>query len=221
MGIKESLTQFKTTLPKHARLVAVSKTKPESDILIAYNSGQRIFGENKVQELSNKQPQLPSDIEWHFIGHLQSNKVKYIAPFVSLIHGVDSLKLLKEINKQALKNNRTIDCLLQFHIASEESKFGLNYDEASQILNSEPYSLMNNINIAGVMGMATYTNDETIIRKEFKHLANIFNMLKQEFFQQTENFHEISMGMSDDYTIAIEEGSTLVRIGSAIFGVRN
>ena len=135
MGIKESLTQFKTTLPKHARLVAVSKTKPESDILIAYNSGQRIFGENKVQELSNKQPQLPSDIEWHFIGHLQSNKVKYIAPFVSLIHGVDSLKLLKEINKQALKNNRTIDCLLQFHIASEETKFGLNYDEASQILN--------------------------------------------------------------------------------------
>ena len=221
MGIKESLTQFKTILPKHTRLVAVSKTKPESDILIAYNSRQRIFGENKVQELSNKQPQLPSDIEWHFIGHLQSNKVKYIAPFVSLIHGVDSLKLLKEINKQALKNNRTIDCLLQFHIASEESKFGLNYDEASQILNSEPHSLMNNINIAGVMGMATYTNDETIIRKEFKHLADIFNMLKQEFFQQTENFHEISMGMSDDYTIAIEEGSTLVRIGSAIFGARN
>lgn len=220
MGIKENLDQFKKALLHHVQLVAVSKTKPESDILIAYNCGQRIFGENKVQELSNKHPQLPSDIEWHFIGHLQSNKVKYIAPFVSLIHGVDSLKLLKEINKQALKSNRTINCLLQFHIASEETKFGLNYEEAVEILNSESFALIKNVNIAGVMGMATYTNDEGVVRKEFKHLKEIFNDLKQEFFQYNENFKEISMGMSDDYTIAIEEGSTIVRIGSAIFGAR-
>lgn len=221
MGIKENLGNYDKHIPEHVKLVAVSKTKPVSDLLTAYECGQRIFGENKVQELANKQPQLPADIEWHFIGHLQSNKVKYIAPFVSLIHSVDSLKLLKEINKQALKHNRTINCLLQFHIASEQTKFGLDYEEASNILNAEAYLTMSNVKIVGVMGMATFTNDESVVRKEFKNLKNIFDSVKKEFFQNDKDFKEISMGMSDDYKIAIEEGSTLVRIGSAIFGARN
>ncbi|MCD4732174.1 MAG: YggS family pyridoxal phosphate-dependent enzyme [Bacteroidales bacterium] len=221
MGIKENLALYKIKIPEHVKLVAVSKTKPVSDILLAYHGGHKIFGENKAQELINKQPQLPSDIEWHFIGHMQSNKVKYIAPYICLIHSVDSLKLLKEINKQALKNNRFIDCLLQFHIATEESKFGLNYEEAAEILHSESYSTMENTRVTGVMGMATFTNDEMIIRNEFKQLKDIFENLKQEFFQDDEKFKEISMGMSDDYTIAIDEGSTIVRIGSAIFGMRN
>ena len=221
MGIKENLAFYKSKIPEHVKLVAVSKTKPVSDILLAYNNGHKIFGENKAQELINKQPQLPSAIEWHFIGHMQSNKVKYIASYIHLIHSVDSLKLLKEVNKQALKNNRTIDCLLQFHIATEESKFGLNYEEAAGILHSESYSTMENINITGVMGMATFTDDEMMIRNEFKQLKNIFENLKQEFFKNNGKFKEISMGMSDDYTIAIEEGSTIVRIGSAIFGTRN
>lgn len=221
MGIKENLENYDKHIPEHVKLVAVSKTKPVSDLLTAYECGQRIFGENKVQELANKQPQLPADIEWHFIGHLQSNKVKYIAPFVSLIHSVDSLKLLKEINKQALKHNRTINCLLQFHIASEQTKFGLDYEEASNILNAEAYLTMSNVKIVGVMGMATFTNDESVVRKEFKNLKNIFDSVKKEFFQNDKDFKEISMGMSDDYKIAIEEGSTLVRIGSAIFGARN
>lgn len=221
MGIKENLEFYGNNIPEHVNLVAVSKTKPVSDLLTAYECGQRIFGENKVQELANKQPQLPADIDWHFIGHLQSNKVKYIAPFVSLIHSIDSLKLLKEINKQALKNNRIINCLLQFHIASEESKFGLDIEEATLMLKSETFSLMDNVKIVGVMGMATFTSDEQVIRKEFIQLKDIFGKLKQDFFQDDENFKEISMGMSDDYKIAIEEGSTLVRIGSAIFGARN
>lgn len=221
MGVKENLALFTGKIPEHVKLVAVSKTKPVSDIFLAYNSGQTVFGENKVQELTTKQPQLPGDVEWHFIGHLQSNKVKYIAPFINLIHGVDSLKLLKEINKQALKNKREIDCLLQFHIATEETKFGLDNEEATQILNSDSYASMKNINIIGVMGMATFTDDEKVIRGEFKQLKSIFDILKQEFFQNDANFREISMGMSDDYMIAIEEGSTLVRIGSAIFGSRN
>ncbi len=221
MGIKENLEFYGKHIPEHVKLVAVSKTKPISDLLTAYECGQRIFGENKVQELANKQPQLPTDIEWHFIGHLQSNKVKYIAPFVNLIHSVDSLKLLKEINKQALKNDRVINCLLQFHIASEESKFGLDVEEASQILNSETFASLSNVKIVGVMGMATFTNDGTVVRKEFNHLKSIFDTLKKEFFQNDIDFKEISMGMSDDYKIAIEEGSTLVRIGSAIFGARN
>ena len=221
MGIKENLALYKIKIPEHVKLVAVSKTKPVSDILLAYHGGHKIFGENKAQELINKQPQLPSDIEWHFIGHMQSNKVKYIAPYICLIHSVDSLKLLKEINKQALKNNRFIDCLLQFHIATEESKFGLNYEEAAEILHSESYSTMENTRVTGVMGMATFTNDEMMIRNEFKQLKDIFENLKQEFFQDDEKFKEISMGMSDDYTIAIDEGSTIVRIGSAIFGMRN
>lgn len=220
MGIVENLAKYSKKLPDHVQLVAVSKTKPASDILIAYKSGHKVFGENKVQELIHKHPQLPADIQWHFIGHMQSNKVKYIAPFVQLIHSVDSLKLLKEINKQAEKNSRIINCLLQFHIATEQTKFGLSYDEAAQILNSESFSSMENINIAGVMGMATFTNDEMIIRQEFKQLKNIFKNLKQEFFTDNPNFKEISMGMSEDYLIAIEEGSTIVRIGSAIFGSR-
>ncbi len=220
MGIKQNLAFIKQEIPANVRLVAVSKTKPVSDILLAYNYGHKVFGENKAQELINKQPQLPDDIEWHFIGHLQSNKVKFIAPFVSLIHSVDSLKLLKEINKQALKNDRVIDCLLQFHIATEETKFGLDYEEATGILQSESYREMKNISIAGVMGMATFTDDKTVIRSEFKHLKNIFVNLKQDYFQNNVNFKEISMGMSDDYSIAIEEGSTIVRIGSAIFGAR-
>jgi pyridoxal phosphate enzyme (YggS family) len=164
MAIKENLVFIKNKIPANVKLVAVSKTKPVSDILLAYHSGHKVFGENKAQELINKQPQLPSDIEWHFIGHMQSNKVKYIASYVHLIHSVDSLKLLKEINKQALKNNRIIDCLLQFHIATEETKFGLDYEEAAEILNSEFYSMMENISITGVMGMATFTEDETKIR---------------------------------------------------------
>ncbi len=221
MAIKENLVFIKDKIPANVKLVAVSKTKPVSDILSAYHNGHKVFGENKAQELINKQPQLPADIKWHFIGHMQSNKVKYIAPFVHLIHSVDSLKLLKEINKQAQKNKRIIDCLLQFHIATEETKFGLDYEEAAEILNSESYSMMENISITGVMGMATFTEDETKIRSEFKRLKDIFENLKQEFFQNNVNFKEISMGMSDDYSIALEEGSTIVRIGSAIFGTRN
>lgn len=221
MGIIKSLATLKNEIPDHVQLVAVSKTKPVDDILIAYESGHRIFGENKVQEITHKHPLLPSDIEWHFIGHLQSNKVKYIAPFIHLIHAVDSLKLLKEINKQALKNNRLISCLLQFHIASESSKYGLHYDEAKEILISESFAEMHNICIAGVMGMATFTTDENIIRGEFKQLKEFFTNLKKEFFQENNNFKEISMGMSDDFGIAIEEGSSIVRIGSSIFGSRN
>jgi len=218
MGVKDNLNNFKSNIDKNVKLVAVSKTKPVSDILLAYEAGHKIFGENKAQELGSKYPELPNDIEWHFIGHLQTNKVKYIAPFVSLIHSVDSLKLFKEINKQAQKSERTIDCLLQFHIASEETKFGLDYKEAAEILNSEQYQNLHNVRICGVMGMATFTNDTDIVRLEFKRLKAIFAQIKSNFFQGKEFFNEISMGMSDDYNIAIEEGSTIIRIGSAIFG---
>ncbi|MCD4682163.1 MAG: YggS family pyridoxal phosphate-dependent enzyme, partial [Bacteroidales bacterium] len=189
-------------------------------IMKAYEAGHKIFGENKAQELISKHPELPKDIEWHFIGHMQTNKVKYIAPFVSLIHSVDSLKLLKEINKQALIANRIIDCLFQFHIASEETKFGLDYDETAEILNSEQFLDLQNIKICGVMGMATFTNHTDIVRQEFKRLKAISEQLKTNFFQNKTYFNEISMGMSDDYKIAIEEGSTIIRIGSAIFGER-
>jgi len=186
----------------------------------AYESGHRIFGENKAQELISKQPKLPSDIQWHFIGHLQTNKVKYIAPFVSLIESVDRLKLLREINKQANKSERIIDCLLQFHIATEDTKFGLNMDEAKEMLDSESYKSMKNVRICGVMGMATFTEDEEKVRAEFKNLKNIFTQLKTKYFGEAEHFREISMGMSGDYQIAVEEGSTIVRIGSLIFGER-
>lgn len=219
--IAEQLDEIRSEIPKGVTLVAVSKTKPVSDIMQAYNAGQRVFGENKVQELVDKATELPADIEWHLIGHLQTNKVKYIAQFVHLIHAVDSLKLLVEINKQALKHNRIINCLLQFHIADEESKFGLDLTESKAILESEEYNSMHNISICGVMGMATFTEDESKIRSEFRHLKTIFTTLKESFFSDSISFSEISMGMSGDYLLAIEEGSTMVRIGSSIFGTRN
>ena len=202
------------------RLVAVSKTKPIESIIEAYEAGQRLFGENMVQELVDKYEKLPKDIEWHLIGHLQSNKVKYIAPFISLIHSVDSLKLLQEINKQALKNNRIIDCLLQLEIADEETKFGLDLAEAVELLRSEEFKEMKNIQICGVMGIATLTDNPKITAEEFYELSIFFKGLKDTFFRKDDAFKEISMGMSGDYKLAIEKGSTLLRLGSTIFGVR-
>lgn len=219
--IQHNLKEILQGIPTHVKLVAVSKTKPVDMIQQAYDIGQRVFGENKAQELSAKQPQLPTDICWHFIGHLQTNKVKYIAPFVSLIHAVDGLKLLMEINKQAIRNHRIIDCLLEFHIAEEESKFGLSLEAAREILKSEELADMKNVRICGVMGMATFTFDQDQIRREFKTLKNYFESLKKEFFVDKPEFKEISMGMSGDYLLAIEEGATIVRIGSKIFGSRN
>ena len=219
--INENLATIKKSIPSHVTLVAVSKTKPNELIEEAYSSGQRIFGENKAQELKNKAEVLPKDIEWHFIGHLQSNKVKYIAPYASLIHSIDSIKLLKEVNKQAHKNNRVIDCLLQFHIAMEESKFGLSLEEGQELLISNEFSSLKNINIVGVMGMASFINNEEQVRNEFIRLKHIFTQLNNGFFKQTETFKTISMGMSGDYKIAIEEGSTMIRVGSSIFGIRN
>lgn len=220
MSIKENLEQIFTTIPNHVKLVAVSKFKPNEAILEAYETGQRSFGENKVQELKQKFEDLPKDIEWHFIGHLQTNKVKYIAPFVSLIHSVDSYKLLQTIDKEGYKNNRIINCLLQFHIATEETKFGLSLDEAQEFLANEEFQKMKHISIVGVMGMATFTDDEKQIVREFKSLKFIFEELKSKFFASKPDFKEISMGMSDDYKLAIEQGSTIVRIGSNIFGSR-
>ena len=219
--INENLATIKKSIPSHVTLVAVSKTKPNELIEEAYSSGQRIFGENKAQELKNKAEVLPKDIEWHFIGHLQRNKVKYIAPYASLIHSIDSKKLLIEVNKQALKNNRIIDCLLQFHIAMEESKFGLSLEEGQELLTSNEFSSLKNIKIVGVMGMASFINNEEQVRNEFIRLKNIFTQLNNGFFKQTATFKTISMGMSGDYKIAIEEGSTMIRVGSAIFGIRN
>lgn len=219
--IAESLTKIREELPEDVTLVAVSKTKPAEDIQTAYDAGQRVFGENKVQELTDKYELLPKDIEWHFIGHLQRNKVKYMAPFVSLIHAVDSFKLLKEIDKQAQKHDRVISCLLQFHIADETSKFGLNLEEAHDLLSSKEFVEMHNISIVGVMGMATFTDDTEQVRDEFRTLENYFNVLKSHFFKYNDAFKEISMGMSGDYQIAIEEGSTMIRLGSSIFGTRN
>lgn len=206
--------------PTATTLVAVSKTKPVETIQEFYDQGHRIFGENKAKELTSKYEALPKDIEWHAIGHLQRNKVKYIAPFVSLIHSVDSLKLLKEINKQAKKNERVLEVLLQFHIAEEDTKFGLDLSEAKEILNSDFYKNAKNIKIVGVMGMATFTDNQDQVRKEFKSLKNIFDDLKKDFFENDDSFKEISMGMSGDYKIAVEEGSTMVRIGSILFGAR-
>jgi len=221
MSIAQNLLKIKSTLPDHVTLVAVSKTKPVSDLMEAYDAGQRIFGENYVQELVEKQQELPKDIQWHFIGHLQSRKVKLIAPFVSLIHGVDSMKLLEEINKQALKNHRIIDCLLQIHIAEEETKFGLNENELNEILHfvQNDKEGMKNIRIVGLMGMATFTDNQQQIKKEFTYLKSIFDKTNQLL---TPNFQlqALSMGMSGDYPLAIECGSTMVRIGSSIFGTR-
>lgn len=219
--IKENLEKIKATIPDHVTLVAVSKTKPVSDVQEAYDAGQRIFGENHALEMRDKHEVLPSDIQWHFIGHLQTNKIKYIIPFVTLIHSIDSANLLEAVNKEAGKHGRVVDCLLQFHIAQEETKFGLDLEEARQLLNSDAYKNMKNIRICGVMGMATFTDDMEQVRSEFKHLKNIFDTLKKTFFDGKDHFKEISMGMSDDYPIAIEEGATLVRVGSKIFGVRS
>lgn len=206
--------------PTSTTLVAVSKTKPAEAIQELYDQGQRIFGENRVQELTWKYEALPKDIEWHAIGHLQTNKVKYIAPFVAVIHSVESLKLMKEINKQAKKNEREIEVLLQFHIAEEDTKFGLDLSESQEILNSDFYKNAKNIKVVGVMGMATFTDDKNQVRNEFRTLKNIFDKLKKEFFESDDNFKEISMGMSGDYELAVEEGSTMVRIGSLLFGKR-
>lgn len=220
MSISENLKNIKSTLPNHVTLVAVSKTKPVNDLMEAYNAGQRIFGENKIQEMVDKYEQMPKDIEWHMIGHVQRNKVKYMAEFVRLIHGVDNLKLLKEINKQAKKHDRIIDCLLQIKIAEEDSKFGISADEASEIIESENFSELQNIKITGLMGMATFTDDTNQIEKEFTSLKSIFDKLKK---LQTANckLQTISMGMSGDYKLAIACGSNMIRVGSSIFGERN
>lgn len=214
MSITTDLQHIKNAIPTGVTLVAVSKTKPTESILEAYQAGQKVFGENKAQELAQKAKLLPNDIEWHMIGHLQSNKVKYIAPFVSLIHAVDSEKLLKEINKRAAQNNRVIDCLLQFHIAQESNKFGLNKEEAQKILVKQ--SQYPNIRIIGLMGMATFTSDKAQIRSEFSLLKSIFDNIQKDYTE----IKTLSMGMSGDYTIAIEEGSNMIRVGSAIFGTR-
>ncbi|WP_179345285.1 YggS family pyridoxal phosphate-dependent enzyme [Winogradskyella ursingii] len=220
MSIKENLNKLNTQLPHHVTLVAVSKTKPVSDLMEAYNIGHRIFGENKIQEMVEKYEEMPKDIKWHMIGHVQRNKVKYMAEFVNLIHGVDSLKLLKEINKQAKKHDRIIDCLLQIKIAEEDSKFGMSSKEASTVLQSEELSKLKNIKITGLMGMATFTDDMSQVEKEFKFLKSTFEDLKQLNTFNCE-LKTISMGMSGDYQLAIDCGSNMVRIGSSIFGERN
>lgn len=220
MSIQAALKNLYASLPENVTLVAVSKTKPLSDIMQAYNAGQRIFGENRVQEMCDKQPQMPDDIRWHLIGHLQTNKVKYIAPFVELIHGVDSLRLLKEINKQAKRNNRIINCLLQVFIAEEQTKFGLNEEEFTEIINSAEFKQLENIKVTGLMGMATFTENNEQIRKEFTYLKAVFDKYKQLKTQNLE-LKTLSMGMSGDYQIAVECGSTMIRIGSSIFGNRN
>ena len=219
MSIQQNLNNIKSQLPAHVTLVAVSKTKPVADLMEAYNAGQRIFGENKIQEMTDKWEVMPKDIEWHMIGHVQTNKVKYMAPYVSLIHGVDSLKLLQEINKQAAKNNRVIDCLLQIYIAEEESKFGLDEQELEEILSSTEFKQLKNIRIVGLMGMATFTENKNQIEKEFKHLKTIFDKYKKLNTEHCQ-LNTLSMGMSGDYQLAISFGSTMVRIGSSIFGSR-
>lgn len=218
--IKAQLDILRTEIPSSVTLIAVSKTKPVSDIAVAYEAGQRHFGENKVQEMVEKAAQLPTDIKWHLIGHLQTNKVKYMAGFVHLIHGVDSLKLLVEINKQAAKVARIQDVLLQFHIAQEETKFGLNLSEAQDLLSSNTFEQLQHVRICGVMGMASFTTNQKQISQEFEHLVQIFKQLQEEFFKNQEHFKEISMGMSGDYQLAILKGSTMVRVGSKIFGGR-
>lgn len=220
MSIQNNLNDIKSQLPEHVTLVAVSKTKPISDLMKAYNAGQRVFGENKIQEMVEKYEQMPKDVEWHMIGHVQRNKVKYMASFVALIHGVDNFKLLKEINKQALKHNRVINCLLQIKIASEDSKFGMTIQDAIDILNSKEFTELKNVKIVGVMGMATFTDKQDQIKTEFKSLKTTFDNLKK-IPSQNCNLETISMGMSSDYKLAIDCGSTMIRVGSSIFGTRN
>lgn len=218
--VEENIKYFRTVLPDSVKLIAVSKTVSQDKIMQAYNAGQRLFGENKVQELQQKQADLPHDIEWHFIGHLQTNKVKYIAPFISLIHSVDSLKLLSEINKEGQKCGRVIDCLFEMHIASEETKFGMDESEITAILESEDYCNMRNISVCGLMGMASFTSDYSVVDKEFKRLNSFFEILKKKYFGNNNNFKELSIGMSGDFEIAMKNGSTMVRIGSSVFGSR-
>jgi len=218
--IVKNLLNVQDSLIENVQLIAVSKTKPASDIQTLYNAGQRAFGENKVQELVEKYEVLPKDIEWHLIGHLQSNKVKYIAPFVHLIHGVDSFKLLKEINKEGVKCKRIIPCLLQFHIAQEETKFGFSFEEAQEMLESNEFVELQHVAIHGVMGMASFTEDKNQIHEEFQTLHNYFQLIKSHYFKFNPEFKELSMGMSGDYKIAMDEGSTMVRVGSTIFGSR-
>jgi len=220
-NISTNIQSIRKHIPEHVQLVCVSKFNPNESILEAYETGERIFGESKVQELCSKYETLPQDIAWHFIGHLQTNKIKFIVPFVSLIHGVDSYKLLVEINKQAAKAGKLVNCLLQIHIAREETKFGFSADELKETLEVGEWQQLKNIRICGLMGMATYTNNREQIRNEFKSLKILFDKVKADFFPTETSFCEISMGMSDDFQIAIEEGSTLVRIGSSIFGHRN
>lgn len=219
--LQENYLKIRNSIKPGVRLVAVSKYKTVEEIKEVYDFGQRIFGENKAQEMKAKHTELPSDIEWHFIGHLQKNKVKYIAPYVSLVHSIDSLELLQEVDKEAAKSDRVIPCLLQFHIATEETKFGLDLSEAKALLESESFSQMQHVRIDGVMGMASFTDDKEQVRKEFVHLREIFITLRDTYFPGEGHFKEISMGMSDDYPIAMEEGATLVRIGSKIFGARD
>jgi pyridoxal phosphate enzyme (YggS family) len=220
MSIQDNLLKIKSQLPENVTLVAVSKTKPVKDLMEAFHAGQRIFGENKIQEMTEKWQQMPKDIEWHMIGHVQSNKVKYMVPYVKLIHGVDSLKLLKEVNRQAIRWRKSINCLLQIHIAEEETKFGLDEKELEELLNSDEFKEMKNINVIGLMGMATFTDNEEQIKKEFQYLKTIFDKVSK---LKTYNcqLNTLSMGMSGDYQLAIECGSTMVRIGSTIFGNRN
>ena len=220
MSIKQNLNNIKTQLPEHVTLVAVSKTKPVSDLMQAYEAGQRIFGENKIQEMADKWETMPKDIQWHMIGHVQRNKVKYMADFVDLIHGVDSLKLLKEINKEAIKHNRVINCLLQIKIAKEDSKFGLSAEEAKTVISSDEFSELKNIKVIGLMGMATFTDNMQQVENEFKILKHTFDDLKSKRLDNF-NLETLSIGMSGDYPLAIDCGSTMVRIGSSIFGSRN
>lgn len=218
--IQTQLNLVRAQIPEQVTLIAVSKTKPVSDLQAAYDAGQRHFGENKVQEMVEKAAQLPSNIHWHLIGHLQTNKVKYMAAFVHLIHGVDSLKLLQEIDKQAKKAGRTQDVLLQFYIAQEDTKFGLDLQEAQEILDSIAFQQLKRIQVCGVMGMASNTSDEKQVAREFSALKKIFETLQNKYFQEKPTFKEISMGMSGDYQLAIQNGSTMVRVGSKIFGGR-
>lgn len=219
--ISEQIKSIQESLPEGVRLIAVSKFHPNEAILEAYKAGQRLFGENHVQELIAKHESLPSDIKWHFIGHLQTNKVKYIAPFISLIHGIDTPKLLKVVDKEGAKVGRVIPCLLQIHIATEETKFGFSREECLEMLSSGIISELQHVQICGLMGMATNTDDEAQIREEFHTLHSLFEELKESYFKDAPTFKELSMGMSDDYPIAIEEGSTLIRVGTKIFGERD
>jgi hypothetical protein len=220
MSIKNNIEQITRSLPAHTRLIAVSKTQPPEKIMDAYQAGHRVFGENKVQELTQKYEQLPKDIKWHLIGHLQSNKVKYVVPFVHLIHGVDSFKLMEEIQKQASKINRVVNCLWQIHIAEEETKFGFSAAEIHELIATQPIDALTHVRIIGLMGMATFTDQVEQVRKEFRSLKNLFNTLKHTTLPPNCLMQELSMGMSGDYPIAVEEGSTLVRVGTAIFGER-